>query len=321
MLRWRWWLGRVGRRWLLVWCWWSGVRRLSIRRVGSIGRLGCVVTATPWIVTVAWWCRGVAWCRRGVARRLGRVGRGSTIARRRFRITGRCSIAGWCSIAGRRRWVTRWWSIARRRGRVAGMCSIAGLLVGSVAIVGLLLLVGHWLLRVRLVSWRLLGVWWRRLLGVRRRLLGVMWRGLLGVLSYSFLRIGGWWCFSVHGRLGRGCVRVISWGRWRSIRVISWGWWSSIGVISWWCVRRGCWRTMRVRGRRTTVMGRLSIMVSRPEASHNVLMLGRREFVLRDSVLHAVHGLGVGETKLGAIYLVQELGRVNEVEAIHQTAK
>merc|ERR1719186_742754 len=251
MLRWRWWLGRVGRRWLLVWCWWSGVSRLSIRRVGSIGRLGCVVTATPWIVTVAWWCRGVAWCRRGVARRLGRVGRGSTIARRRFRITGRCSIAGWCSIAGRRfriigrcsitgwcsiagrrRWVTRWWSIARGGGRVAGMCSVAGLLVGSVAIVGLLLLVGHWLLRVRLVSWRLLWVRWRRLLGVRRRrLLGVMWR-LLGVLSYRFLRIGGWWCFSVHGRLGRGCVRVISWGRWRSI-----------GVIGWWCVRRGCWRT------------------------------------------------------------------------------
>merc|ERR1719186_2091272 len=249
MLRWRWWLGRVGRRWLLVWCWWSGVSRLSIRRVGSIGRLGCVVTATPWIVAVAWCCRGVA-------RRLGRVGR-------------------WCSIAGRRRWVTRWWSIARRRGRVAGVCSIAGLLVGSVAIVGLLLLVGRWLLRVRLVSWRLLGV---------------RWRGLLG-------------------------------GRRRSIGVISWGWWSSIGVISWWCVRRRCWRTMRVRGRRTTVMGRLSIRVSRPEASHNVLMLGRREFVLRDSVLHAVHGLGVGETKLRAIYLVQELGRVNEVEAIHQTAK
>merc|ERR1719186_167104 len=159
MLRWRWWLGRVGRRWLLVWCWWSGVSRLSIRRVGSIGRLGCVVTATPWIVAVAWCCRGVA-------RRLGRVGRGSTIARRR-------------------RWVTRWWSIARRRGRVAGMCSMAGLLVGSVAIVGLLLLVGHWLLRVRLVSWRLLGVRWRRLLGVMgRRLLGIMWRRLLGVLSY-----------------------------------------------------------------------------------------------------------------------------------------
>merc|ERR1719186_911402 len=269
MLRWRWWLGRVGRRWLLVWCWWSGVRRLSIRRVGSIGRLGCVVTATPWIVTVAWWCRGVAWCRRGVARRLGRVGRGSTIARRRFRITGRCSIAGWCSIAGRRRWVTRWWSIARRRGRVAGMCSIAGLLVGSVAIVGLLLLVGRWLLRVRLVSWRLLGVRWRRLLGVRRRrLLGIMWRRLLGMLSYRFLRIGGRWCFSVHGRLGRGSIRV-----------------------------------------------------RRPKASHNVLMLGRREFVLRDSVLHAVHSLGVGETKLGAIYLVQELGRVNEVETIHQAAK
>merc|ERR1719186_1285685 len=130
MLRWRWWLGRVGRRWLLVWCWWSGVSRLSIRRVGSIGRLGCVVTATPWIVAVAWWCRGVA-------RRLGRVGRGSTIARRRFRITGGCSIAG--------------------------------LLVGSVAIVGLLLFVWHWLLRVRLVSWRLLGVRWRRLLGVMGR--------------------------------------------------------------------------------------------------------------------------------------------------------
>merc|ERR1719186_2574692 len=199
MLRWRWWLGRVGRRWLLVWCWWSGVSRLSIRRVGSIGRLGCVVTATPWIVAVAWWCRGVA-------RRLGRVGRGSTIARRL------CRVAGWCSIAGRRRWGTRWCSIARRRSRVAGMCSIAGLLVGSVAIVGLLLLVGHWLLRIRLVSWRLLGVRWRRLLGV-------MGRRLLGVLSNRFLRIGGWWCFCVHGRLGRGCVRVISWGRWRSIGV------------------------------------------------------------------------------------------------------
>merc|ERR1719186_632620 len=156
MLRWRWWLGRVGRRWLLVWCWWSGVSRLSIRRVGSIGRLGCVVTATPWIVAVAWCCRGIA-------RRLGRIGMGGTIARRRFRITGRCCIAGrLCRVAG-------WWSIARWRGRVAGMCSVAGLLVGSVAIVGLLLLVGHWLLRVRLVSWRLLGVRWRRLLGVRRK--------------------------------------------------------------------------------------------------------------------------------------------------------
>merc|ERR1719186_364981 len=298
MLRWRWWLGRVGRRWLLVGCWWSGISRLSIRRVGSIGRLSCVVAATPWIVAVAWCCRGIA-------RRLGRIGMGGTIARRRFRV------AGWCSIAGRQRWVTRWWSIARWRGRVAGMCSVAGLLVGSVAIVGLLLLVGHWLLRVRLVSWRLLGVRWRRLLGVMgRRLLGIMWKRLLGVLSYRLLRIGGWWCFSVHGRLGRGCVRVISWGRWRSIGVISWGW-----------VRRGCWRTMRVRGRRTTVRGMLSIRVRRPEASHNVLMLGRREVVLRDSVLHAVHSLGVGETKLGAIYLVQELGRVNEVETIHQTAK
>ena len=79
-------------------------------------------------------------------------------------------------------------------------------------------------------------------------------------------------------------------------------------------VRVGRWRTIW-RGRRG------SIWADRTETCHHVVLLGDLKLVLGDPVLHTIYGLGVGEAKWRAVYLVEELGGIDEVESIHQTAK
>ena len=220
-------------------------------------------------------------------------------------IAGRLSVvAWWCSIAGKLRLVNwRLCSVVRKLRLVAWRwCSVAGLVEGSCvarnrAIIWLLWLVRCWLLRIRLVRRWLLRISWFLVGGLLR----VRWRKLFRIHRCPggrLLRVG-WRCFRV-GRLSRGCI----------------------GFIRWWCVWWRSWMTVRVGRWRTIWRGRRgSIWADRTETCHHVVLLGDLKLVLGDPVLHTIHGLGVGEAKWRAVDLVEELGGIDEVESIHQTAK
>ena len=76
-----------------------------------------------------------------------------------------------------------------------------------------------------------------------------------------------------------------------------------------------------IRRRRT--IGRLTVRrtIGRLESGHHIVGVGLLELVLGDPVLHAVHGLGVGEAIRRAVDLVEELAGVDEAETIHETTK